>query len=110
MCRYAAGDRPVPARTPAAASQRRPGQDRSRSEFKHTTRWLRGRILDRLRDAPGDAWTAFGEPVGEHDLASIEASLRAMEGEGLLELEPSGERASGNGSSPLPARARLPIA
>jgi A/G-specific adenine glycosylase len=110
MCRYAAGDRPVPARTRAAASRRRPGLDRSPSGFRQTTRWLRGRILDRLRDAPGDSWTAFGEPIGEHDVASIEASLRAMEGEGLLEREPSALEPAANGSSPRPVRARLPIA
>ena len=110
MCRYAAGDRPVPTRTTSADSEGRPGHDRSRTEFKHTTRWLRGRILDRLRDAPGDAWTAFGEPIGAHDLASIETSLRAMEREGLLELERSAIQPPANGSSAQPARARLPIA
>ena len=110
VCRYAAGDRPDPARTTSATDEGQPGQIISRTEFKHTTRWLRGRILDQLRDAPGDAWTAFSEPIGEHDLASVDASLRAMEREGLLELEPPALEPPANGSSRRPARARLPIA
>jgi A/G-specific adenine glycosylase len=67
--------------------------------FPTTTRWLRGRILDLLRAAPGDAWVALDEPIGEHDLARVTAAARAMAGDGLVELD-------GPASSD-PVRARL---
>jgi A/G-specific adenine glycosylase len=96
FCRYAAGIRP--ARTRAA----RPRQVKAAAgDFQASTRWLRGRILDQLRDAPGDAWTVFGEPIGGHDRAAIGISLRAMEQDGLLELD---------GDDGVRPRARLPIA
>jgi A/G-specific adenine glycosylase len=96
FCRYAAGDRPSP------AGAVRPRQARAAAgDFEASTRWLRGRILDRLRDAPGDAWTVFGQPIGGHDRGAIGVSLRAMERDGLLELD---------GDSTVSLRARLPIA
>jgi len=117
MCRYAAGERPT---TLAQGSRpgSRSGRARTRTgDFKLTTRWLRGRILDRLREAPGPAWTTFAEPIGGHDRAAIRTSLRAMERDGLLELEdppdspPDGAAASrSGGSAPAVPRARLPIA
>jgi A/G-specific adenine glycosylase len=96
FCQYAAG---VRAASPAAVRPRTakaPG-----GHFEASTRWLRGRILDQLREAPGDAWTVFGRPIGRHDRAAIGVSLRAMERDGLLELDRDG------GAAP---RARLPIA
>ena len=95
MCRYATG---APAESTRRRSNGRPG------DFHQTTRWLRGRILDRLRDAPGDAWTTFGGPIGGHGLPEIRVALAAMEGEGLLQLEDR------TGAGPSPIRARLPIA
>ena len=57
FCRFAAGDRP-------AGVSSRPVTHRTRQagpagDFTSTTRWLRGRILDRLRAAPDEAWTSF---------------------------------------------------
>lgn len=105
FCGYAAGVRPpgLDAARPGVARPRSAGAATraAAGEFHETTRWLRGRILDRLRDAPGDAWTDFDQPIGGHDRAAIGVSLRAMERDGLLELE-GVERAS--------PRARLPIA
>ncbi len=107
FCRYAAGDRP--AGGPRGSAPHRARSSPPAAGFQATTRWLRGRILDRLREAPDEAWVSFAEPIGGHGLAAIGTSLRAMEGDGLLELE---------GGGPLPAdaitgaipRARLPIA
>jgi A/G-specific adenine glycosylase len=121
MCRYAAGERPAAAPPGRAAStqpsgagpasggfqQRVPARD-----FRQTTRWLRGRILDRLRDAPGDAWTTFSEPIGDHDSNAVRSSLRALQRDGLLELHdpkagpPDGSPAGEPARDP---RARLPI-
>jgi A/G-specific adenine glycosylase len=77
-------------RPPRAVVGRRP--------FAATSRWLRGRILDRLRDAPDGEWTALSAPIGSHDRARIDHALCAMESEGLLERDRSD-----------PLRARLPL-
>jgi A/G-specific adenine glycosylase len=53
--------------------------------FEDTTRWLRGRILDRLRDAPG--WVAFGQAIGTHPPGAVAASLARLAHEGLIDLE-----------------------
>lgn len=56
-----------------------------RPEFPTTARWLRGRILDRLRDVPDDGWWPIVAPIGSHDLAAVQAAIGDMEREGLLE-------------------------
>jgi A/G-specific adenine glycosylase len=67
--------------------------------FGTTSRWLRGRILDNLRDAaPGD-WAAIDAPVGAHDARAVEAALTALGAEGLAERHPTDTRL-----------ARLPLA
>jgi hypothetical protein len=73
--------------------------------FSSTRRWLRGRILDRLREADDDAWTAFEGPIGEHGLPAVVATLRTLAGEGMVELAEAGDEP---GTSAL--RARLPAA
>jgi A/G-specific adenine glycosylase len=65
--------------------------------FHATSRWLRGRILDRLRDAGDGAWVAIAEAVGVHDLAAVDAALASMARDGLIEVGPS------------PRTARLPF-
>jgi A/G-specific adenine glycosylase len=55
--------------------------------FTTTTRWLRGRILDRLRDAPEGEWVLFGEALGNHAAATVNAELTRLQGDGLLELD-----------------------
>jgi A/G-specific adenine glycosylase len=74
------------------AERRRPGP-----VFAATSRWLRGRLMDLLRDAPGDDWTVISTPVGVHDEHAVRRALRQMAVEGLVEEDDS---------SPL--RARLP--
>ena len=87
-CQFAAaGDAERPARPS------RPGVP-----FATTSRWLRGRILDRLRDADTSTWTVFRDPIGGHDSAAITRALVAMARDGLVELD-------GQDS----ARARLPL-
>jgi A/G-specific adenine glycosylase len=112
VCRYAAGERPAlrgvsDSRCPRAGA----------GDFRLTTRWLRGRILDRLREAPGDAWVTFSESIGGHDQAAVRNSLAALEGDGLVELRQPIEAVSDGPSGGLlksPASAdpmaRLPIA
>ncbi|MBI3748471.1 MAG: A/G-specific adenine glycosylase [Chloroflexi bacterium] len=55
--------------------------------FAATSRWLRGRIVDRLRAAPDGEWTTIHAPVGEHDEAAVRAALTALAVEGLIELD-----------------------
>ena len=69
---------------PACRSRTR----RPQPAFTATTRWLRGRILDRLRAAIDGSWTSVAGPVGEHDASAITAALRALEHDGLVELHP----------------------
>lgn len=107
FCRYAAGDRP--AGVSSRPVTRRTRRDGPAGDFTSTTRWLRGRILDRLRAAPDEAWINVPAPIGEHDLAAIATSLRAMERDGLLELEVLDQVTAGAAGPPSP-RARLPIA
>ncbi|HEY0444365.1 MAG TPA: A/G-specific adenine glycosylase [Candidatus Limnocylindrales bacterium] len=76
-CRFAA------VAVPAQPSARR----RAAPRFASTSRWLRGRILDRLRDEPVDGWTTFGDDIGEHDKPRIVGALRALAADGLLELD-----------------------
>jgi A/G-specific adenine glycosylase len=83
-CRYAAGERWVAAVAgPAAGS--RPARRRPGPAFASTTRWLRGRIVARARDADDGAWVAFGEAIGEHGRAAVREALVALAAEGLLE-------------------------
>jgi A/G-specific adenine glycosylase len=54
--------------------------------FPGTSRWLRGRILDRLRDIPGESWHRFEAPIGDHPAPAVRAALRALARDGLVEL------------------------
>jgi A/G-specific adenine glycosylase len=84
-CRYAAD---------GVQSSRPPTGRRSPSPpFPSTTRWLRGRILDRLRAAPDEAWVELDAPIGAHDLDRVRAAAIAMASDGLVELEDRGASA-----------------
>ena len=88
-CRYAATNGAEEQPKTAIAARQEP--------FPATSRWLRGRILDRLRD--GGGWVDLDDTIGQHDQAAIEIALRDLAAEGLLEREADGA-----------LRARLPIA
>lgn len=81
-CRFAATPRATAATSARPATKRRPA-----APFPTTTRWLRGRILDRLRASPGSAWTALDGPIGDHDLGRVHAAARALATDGLIDLE-----------------------
>ena len=80
-----------------AASQTRNGSPRP-AAFPTTTRWLRGRILDRLRAAHRDTWTTVTAPIGVHDAAAVDRALAALDRDGVIERDPAD-----------PSRARLPL-
>jgi A/G-specific adenine glycosylase len=66
---------------------RRARQGIQEPAFSSTSRWLRGRILDQLRDVPGATWGTITGPVGDHDGDAIEAALNTMEADGLIERD-----------------------
>jgi A/G-specific adenine glycosylase len=78
--------------TEPAPSARRTSARRT-PPFPSTTRWLRGRILDRLRDAHDGEWVSLEGPIGDHGVAAVRAALRSLEAEGMLEVEPARGRA-----------------
>jgi A/G-specific adenine glycosylase len=86
------------AAAPAPRAVREPA-----APFATTNRWLRGRILDRLRAAPDGEWVALDAAIGTHDKARVRAAADAMATDGVLELR----SADDTGTS---LQARLPLA
>jgi A/G-specific adenine glycosylase len=89
-CRYLVAGRPQPVGPPATTTR---GLGNRAKPFRSTTRWLRGRILDRLRDAPEGAWVELSGPIGEHASERAMTEVAKLAAEGLLELDPGGVRA-----------------
>lgn len=84
-----------------SAPPRRPGE--RPAPFTSTNRWLRGRILDRLRAAPDGEWVALDTSMGTHGPERVRAAAQAMAVDGVVEVQPGSTR---DGS----LRARLPLA
>ena len=85
----------VPVRLHAAeATRRRPSRRAAvrpppaKGRFPDTNRWLRGRILDRLRAAPDERWIAVDAPSAIHEAARVRAAATAMAADGLVEIAP----------------------
>lgn len=81
-CRFAAAGEDV--RNATGLSPRRS----TAPAFPTTTRWLRGRIVDLLRDAPVGAWVRVDGPIGAHQPADVAAMLGRLTTEGLAERHP----------------------
>jgi A/G-specific adenine glycosylase len=54
--------------------------------FHATNRWLRGRILDRLRQAPRSAWVPLDTPIGVHELDRVHRAATALAADGMIEI------------------------
>lgn len=80
-CRYAAEDGAAERRADGAAPPRAPA-----APFERTSRWLRGRILARAREADDGDWTAYEAPIGSHDPAAVREALAGLADDGLLEV------------------------
>jgi A/G-specific adenine glycosylase len=102
-CRYgrAAERAPMGEPTPRQAARPRANGERP-LPFERSSRWLRGRILDRLREVEGSGWATFDGPLGSHDRSAVLATVRILAREGLAELD--------RDAAPAPLRARLPLA
>ena len=72
---------------------------RPSTPFPSTNRWLRGRILDRLRAAPDGTWVDLDAPIGDHDVGRVTAAAGGLARDGVIELDSSAAGAP---------RARLP--
>jgi A/G-specific adenine glycosylase len=89
-------DCPVRARCATAVagtqtSVRRPRRARPTTPFHATNRWLRGRILDRLREAPTSAWVVLDAPIGTHALDRVHRAAWALAADGMIEIHSTGE-------------------
>lgn len=84
-CRYATGG----GITADVAAIRNGTGSRPRLPFSATNRWLRGRILDRLRAVPDDRWVAIDGPIGTHDVERVRAAMNELAADGLIELLPT---------------------
>ena len=72
--------------TPSAARPARPARPAPPAvAFERTNRWLRGRILDRLRDAPDGTWVAFDDGIGAHEAPAVREAVAKLAAEGLVE-------------------------
>jgi A/G-specific adenine glycosylase len=70
---------------PAGPLRRKPPE----VPFTATTRWLRGRILDRLRAVDDGIWTRFDTSIGTHDAPAVMSALAGLAKDGLVELHAS---------------------
>jgi len=69
--------------------------------FELTTRWLRGRLVDRLRDAAPGVALAVDGPLGTHPAEAVARALAGLARDGIVELDAAGRaRLAG---SPEPA-------
>jgi adenine-specific DNA glycosylase len=57
--------------------------------FASTDRWLRGRILDRLRATEDGVWVTLEDGIGVHDGIRVRAAADALAADGIIELGPS---------------------
>jgi A/G-specific adenine glycosylase len=65
--------------------------------FPSTNRWLRGRLLATVREAPSGAWVSAPDGLGEHDRGAVLAALRGLERDGFLELRDGQARLAPDG-------------
>jgi hypothetical protein len=95
--------------TPGATIRDAPRPTRETvAPFAATSRWLRGRIVDRLRAADGDGWTVIDGPIGSHDPAAVTAALESLARDGLVELDDTGpDRPAGTKATAVRVRLSL---
>ena len=68
----------------------RAAADVSAVPFERTSRWLRGRIVARLRDLEDGAWAQMPESIGAHGPDRVAVALAALRRDGLLEQRADG--------------------
>jgi A/G-specific adenine glycosylase len=78
MCR-SAGSIGSAARAPATPTT-------PATPFSRTNRWLRGRLLAAVRDAPPGSWVDAPDGLGEHDRDAVTAALHGLKRDGFVEF------------------------
>jgi A/G-specific adenine glycosylase len=86
-CRYSAEAASADEGAPRPATRPR---ERA-APFSASSRWLRGRILDRLREADDADWLELVVPIGEHDRIAVVRTLGLLEAEGMVQRHPDSE-------------------
>jgi A/G-specific adenine glycosylase len=66
------------------------GRGPTRPSFPQTRRWLRGRIVARLRETRPGRWQQLGGPLGAHSAEAVQEALLALERDGLVERDAAG--------------------
>jgi A/G-specific adenine glycosylase len=81
-----------PVRAMCASADRVPFEARRSAgfRFRDTTRWLRGALVQELRDAPAGAWIEVTGSRATHEPARVREALRALADEGVVELDDGG--------------------
>ncbi len=87
-CRFAAERRGRSTRTRPTVPARAVRAGTRAIPFHATTRWLRGRIVDRLRAAPGSQWSTLETAIGDHDAPAVRMAIAALARDGVVELDP----------------------
>jgi A/G-specific adenine glycosylase len=87
------GDCPIRAMCATAATGTTTAVGRRRATrpataFHAPNRWLRGRILDRLREAAPLAWVQLDAPIGVHELDRVRRAASALAADGMIEIRP----------------------
>ncbi len=99
-CRTARTPARTPAATSLAAAPRRASARAAILPFERTTRWLRGRLVDRLRDAAPGVALAVDGPLGAHSEEAVARALAGLARDGIVELDAAGRaRLAGSAES-----------
>jgi A/G-specific adenine glycosylase len=87
-----AGRRTAATRAGHGGPAGRPGsrEDSAPVRFERTNRWLRGRIVDLLRDIPAGTGVRLDGPLGSHPAEAVAGALAALAREGLVEVDAQG--------------------
>ncbi len=68
------------------AARTAPNVSTPATPFPQTNRWLRGRLLAAIRDAPAGSWIDAPDELGDHDRKAVSAALRGLERDGFVEF------------------------
>jgi A/G-specific adenine glycosylase len=55
--------------------------------FPMTSRWLRGRLVAAVAEAPAGTWVTLPERLGHHDADAIHVAAQGLEREGFFEVQ-----------------------
>lgn len=77
-------------RTSTAQAPARDPRRPTRPPFPQTRRWLRGRIVARLRETAPGRWQRLDGPLGDHSGVAVREALVALERDGLVERDTAG--------------------